>query len=54
MSIMAVGACILGYADEEVDEAVIEVIKKGVSSSLKPFSVNSSFIGITISAGYIE
>jgi len=34
MSIMAVGACILGYADEEVDEAVIEVIKKGVNSSL--------------------
>ena len=34
MSIMAVGACILGYADDEVDEAVIEVIKKGVSSSL--------------------
>jgi glutamate-1-semialdehyde aminotransferase len=34
MSIMAVGACILGYADDEVDEAVIEAIKKGVSSSL--------------------
>ena len=34
MSIMAVGACILGYADDEVDEAVIEVIKKGVNSSL--------------------
>jgi glutamate-1-semialdehyde 2,1-aminomutase len=34
MSIMAVGACILGYADEEVDNAVIESIKKGVNSSL--------------------
>lgn len=34
MSIMGVGACILGYADEEVDEAVIEAVKKGVSSTL--------------------
>jgi glutamate-1-semialdehyde 2,1-aminomutase len=34
MSIMAVGACILGYADEDVDAAVIESIKKGVNSSL--------------------
>jgi glutamate-1-semialdehyde 2,1-aminomutase len=34
MSIMAVGACILGYADEDVDSAVIESICKGVSSSL--------------------
>jgi glutamate-1-semialdehyde 2,1-aminomutase len=34
MSIMSVGACILGYADDDVDEAVIECIKKGVNSSL--------------------
>ena len=34
MSIMAVGACILGYADEDVDAAVVESIHKGVNSSL--------------------
>lgn len=34
MSIMAVGACILGYADEDVDAAVIESIHSGVNSSL--------------------
>ena len=34
MSIMAVGACILGYADDEVDEAVIRAIRNGVNSSL--------------------
>ncbi len=34
MSIMGVGAAILGYADDDVDEAVIEGIKKGVSSTL--------------------
>jgi len=34
MSIMAVGACILGYADEDVDAAVIESIHRGVNSSL--------------------
>ena len=34
MSIMSVGACILGYADEEVDEAVIKSIRDGVSASL--------------------
>lgn len=34
MSIMAVGACILGYADDDVDEAVIDAIKKGVNSTL--------------------
>jgi len=34
MSIMSVGACILGYADEEVDAAVIEALQKGVNSSL--------------------
>ena len=34
MSIMAVGACILGYADDEVDDAVIGAVRKGVNSSL--------------------
>ena len=34
MSIMGVGACILGYADEDVDNFVIEAINNGVSSSL--------------------
>jgi len=34
MSIMSVGACILGYADEDVDAAVIDVVGKGVNSSL--------------------
>ena len=34
MSIMGIGANILGYADQEVDEAVIEAIKNGVSSTL--------------------
>ena len=34
MSIMAVGACILGYADEDVDNSVIDAIHKGVNSSL--------------------
>ena len=34
MSIMSVGACILGYADDEVDRFVIEALRKGVSSSL--------------------
>jgi len=34
MSIMAVGACILGYADDEVDDAVINALRKGVNSSL--------------------
>jgi glutamate-1-semialdehyde 2,1-aminomutase len=34
MSIMSVGACILGYADEEVDEAVIKSIRDGVNSTL--------------------
>ena len=28
MSLMSVGACILGYADDDVDNAVIEGIKK--------------------------
>ena len=34
MSIMSVGACILGYADDEVDEAVMRAIRDGVNSSL--------------------
>lgn len=34
MSIMSVGACILGYADDDVDNAVIDTIRKGVSSTL--------------------
>ncbi len=34
MSIMSVGACILGYADEDVDNAVIDTIRNGVSSTL--------------------
>ena len=33
MSIMAVGAAILGYADPDVDNAVIEAIKNGVMHS---------------------
>ena len=34
MSIMGIGANILGYADDEVDRAAIEAIQRGVSSSL--------------------
>lgn len=34
MSIMGVGACILGYADDDVDDAVIRAIKNGIASSL--------------------
>jgi glutamate-1-semialdehyde aminotransferase len=34
MSIMGVGACILGYADDEVDDAVLGAIRSGVASSL--------------------
>ena len=34
MSIMAVGACILGYADNDVDDAVIRSIRNGVNSTL--------------------
>ncbi len=34
MSIAGIGACVLGYADDEVDNAVIECIKNGVGSSL--------------------
>lgn len=34
MSIMGVGACVLGYADDEVDDAVSKAIRDGVSSTL--------------------
>lgn len=34
MSIMAVGACVLGYADDEVDDAVVAALRNGVNSSL--------------------
>jgi glutamate-1-semialdehyde aminotransferase len=34
MSIMSVGACILGYADDDVDNAVINAIRNGVASTL--------------------
>ena len=34
MSIMSVGACILGYADDDVDGAVVEAIREGVATSL--------------------
>lgn len=34
MSIAGIGACVLGYADDEIDEAVIRTIRNGVGSSL--------------------
>mgnify|MGYP006097714485 CR=1 FL=1 len=34
MSIMAVGACVLSYAYDDVDAAVIDAVKRGVNSSL--------------------
>ena len=34
MSIGGIGACVLGYADDEVDEAVIRSIRNGVACSL--------------------
>lgn len=34
LSISGIGACIFGYADSDVDSSVIEVIKRGVASSL--------------------
>ena len=41
MSIMGVGANILGYADDDVDDAVVSAIKNGSSSSLNtPLEVN--------------
>lgn len=40
MSIMGVGACILGYADDDVDSAVKEAISNGVTTSLNsPYEV---------------
>ena len=35
MSIMGVGACILGYADDDVDNAVKEAISNGVTCYLR-------------------
>lgn len=34
MSIGGIGACVLGYADDEVDDAVVRAIRDGVASSL--------------------
>ncbi|OUU28451.1 MAG: hypothetical protein CBB97_04515 [Candidatus Endolissoclinum sp. TMED37] len=34
MSISGIGACLFGYANEEIDESVIDQIKKGVATSL--------------------
>jgi len=34
MSIMGVGACVLGYADDDVDAAVIDALRSGVASTL--------------------
>ena len=34
LSIMSVGACIIGYQDDEIDEAVIRAIRDGVNSTL--------------------
>lgn len=34
MSIGGIGACVLGYADDEVDEAVVRSIRNGVACSL--------------------
>lgn len=34
MSIMGIGSCTIGYADDEIDEAVKEAIAKGVMSTL--------------------
>ena len=34
MSIAGIGACVLGYADDDVDDAVIRSIRNGVASSL--------------------
>lgn len=36
MSLMGVGACVLGYADPDVDEAASQAIDHGVMSSLNP------------------
>ena len=34
---MGVGACVLGYADDDVDNAVINAIRNGSSSSLNSY-----------------
>ena len=34
MSISGIGACLFGYANNEIDTSVIETIKNGVASSL--------------------
>lgn len=34
MSIAGIGACVLGYADDEVNDAVVKAIRNGVASSL--------------------
>ncbi|MGX7948836.1 aminotransferase class III-fold pyridoxal phosphate-dependent enzyme [Oleidesulfovibrio alaskensis] len=34
MSIAGIGACVLGYADEDVDDAVCAAVRQGVASSL--------------------
>src|SRR3954468_19563010 len=34
MSIMGIGACMLGYADKDVDAAVVKAIKRGQASTL--------------------
>ena len=34
MTLMGIGACVLGYADDDVDAAVIEAIRKGSTSTL--------------------
>jgi glutamate-1-semialdehyde 2,1-aminomutase len=34
MAIMGIGAAIIGYADDEIDDAVIEAIQRGVMTSL--------------------
>ena len=36
MSLMGIGACILGYADDDVNKAVINVIENGNMSTLNP------------------
>jgi len=36
MSTMGIGSCVLGYADSDVDNAVINIIKNGSMSSLNP------------------
>ena len=34
MSIGGIGACVLGYADDEIDDAVVAAVRNGVASSL--------------------